>query len=144
MHLCLYSERLRKRAGIHYFEHDPSYREVDINIDEKVVQSLLAYSLGYSGVVNKHVEINKTETPSNRILSLLVLYDQLFRKYLPYYEFDGLSNVWILKPSSSSKGQGIELINKLDINLSRLQNRIAQKYVENCSLIKSWQQHPQL
>lgn len=32
----------------------------------------------------------------------------------------------------------------MDLNPSRLQNRIAQKYVENCALLTGWERYPPL
>lgn len=56
-----------------------------------------------------------------------------FKTNLPQFCLNGMSNLWIVKPSGNSKGQGIHLISDIEeamINGSQNQARIIQKYVE--------------
>ena len=41
------------------------------------------------------------------------------RKVCPQYEMDGVLNLWIIKPGSSSRGRGISITNKLERILSK-------------------------
>ena len=46
----------------------------------------------------------------------------------------GLKNIWVVKPSCNSKGQGITLsgdLNEVIHDSQQMQNRVIQKYIEN-------------
>ena len=79
----------------------------------------------------------KYEIPSEEILSLLVLYYKLFKKKLNHFDSDGMQNIWIFKPIMISKEEEFEIVNRLDGNTVRkIGNKIAQKYIENCMVLK--------
>ena len=48
------------------------------------------------------------------------------------YPVEGTKNIWIIKNRNSSKGVGISLYNSLDEILRKIENKIVQKYIEEC------------
>lgn len=74
-------------------------------------------------------------TPSSSLLVILLDLDALFRLKLPAYVEESARNLWIVKPSCNSKGTGIFVSRRLaEIRgaWEKNQNRIIQKYVEDC------------
>ena len=53
-------------------------------------------------------------TPTIPVIYRTFLYDEYFRKVRPAYRSDGINNIWIIKPSNCSRGQGIFLTDKLE------------------------------
>ena len=57
---------------------------------------------------------------------------QLSQKY-PQFQINGMTNIWILKPASMSRGRGIECLNILDEVKDKMQKEgqwVIQKYIE--------------
>ncbi|XP_023323881.1 tubulin monoglycylase TTLL3 [Eurytemora carolleeae] len=95
------------------------------------------YTLIQGGArIQEYYEVNKRSeellTHSKRVLEKL-------RKVCPQYEMDGVLNLWIIKPGSSSRGRGISITNKLERILSMINGKqsryVVQKYIERPMLI---------
>ena len=59
---------------------------------------------------------------------------------LPQYKLNGIRNIWVLKPSTLSRGRGIQCINNLKsvfdcLNQENINGLVIQKYIENPLLI---------
>lgn len=73
-------------------------------------------------------------------LQLLKTHLKLEKKFNQYRCIDGTQNVWVIKPSYSSRGLGISLTNRMkDIIVEgrKNQSKIVQKYVESPFLINN-------
>jgi tubulin monoglycylase TTLL3/8 len=58
------------------------------------------------------------------------------RKFWPQIDLDGMKNIWIVKPGAQSRGRGIQLTDKLDkviekVNPTALKESryVVQKYI---------------
>jgi tubulin monoglycylase TTLL3/8 len=58
------------------------------------------------------------------------------RKFWPQMDLDGMNNIWIVKPGAQSRGRGIQLTDKLDkvigkVNPTALKESryVVQKYI---------------
>jgi tubulin monoglycylase TTLL3/8 len=58
------------------------------------------------------------------------------RKFWPQIDLDGMNNIWIVKPGAQSRGRGIQLTDKLDrviekVNPTALKESryVVQKYI---------------
>jgi len=80
------------------------------------------------------------------ILSLSCTFQELYesakhvlidiRQFWPQIDLDGLNNIWIVKPGAQSRGRGIQLTNKLDkvmgkVNPAAMKESryVVQKYI---------------
>jgi len=80
------------------------------------------------------------------ILSLSCTFQELYesakhvliniREFWPQMDLDGMNNIWIVKPGAQSRGRGIQLTNKLDkvmgkVNPAALKESryVVQKYI---------------
>ena len=59
---------------------------------------------------------------------------------LPQYKLNGTKNIWVLKPSTLSRGRGIQCVNNLKsvfdcLNQENINGLVIQKYIENPLLI---------
>jgi tubulin monoglycylase TTLL3/8 len=65
---------------------------------------------------------------------------QKLSKKLPQYKLNGTKNIWVLKPSTLSRGRGIQCVNNLKsvfdcLNQENINGLVVQKYIENPLLI---------
>ena len=65
---------------------------------------------------------------------------QKLSKKLPQYKLNGTKNIWVLKPSTLSRGRGIQCVNNLKsvfdcLNQENINGLVIQKYIENPLLI---------
>ena len=77
------------------------------------------------------------KTPNHYLIYKLYSLHYFFKRNEPMYDKNNLDNVWIVKPSTKSKGYRINLANKLSevIALTEDKDRIVQKYIERPLLI---------
>ncbi|PSN50735.1 hypothetical protein C0J52_01188 [Blattella germanica] len=61
------------------------------------------------------------------------------RKFWPQLDLDGMGNIWIVKPGAKSRGRGIQLTNKLDKVMEKVNpatmkecRYVVQKYIGQC------------
>ena len=69
-----------------------------------------------------------------------VILHQKLQNYLPQYKsIDGIQNVWVVKPTYSSRGRGIYCTNQLKDIIKvgkKEQSKVVQKYIESPLLLK--------
>lgn len=79
-------------------------------------------------------------TPSSLLLERVVKEYHFWRRTNLIRTSFGEANIWIIKPSSTSRGSGIFLTTDLETIVSsskQIQSRIVQKYIERPLLIKN-------
>jgi tubulin monoglycylase TTLL3/8 len=80
--------------------------------------------------------ISNNEKNYQKVKSLL----EKLSKKLPQYKLNGNKNIWVLKPSTLSRGRGIQCVNNLKsvfdcLNQENINGLVIQKYIENPLLI---------
>lgn len=100
---------------------------------------------------NYHTDMNRKTFSKNyndylSILSLSCAFQELYesakhvliniRQFWPQMDLDGINNIWIVKPGAQSRGRGIQLTNKLDkvmgkVNPAAMKESryVVQKYI---------------
>ena len=78
------------------------------------------------------------KTPNSNLIEKFLHYHKCFQILIPYYKNDESKNVWIVKPASNARGNGIWVSNKLSDILPNNQDKgskgsdtIVMKYIEN-------------
>ena len=86
---------------------------------------------------NRPNKRQENENCENLIPEIEILISKI-KKNLPEFSFDGIKNVWIVKPGGLSRGRGIHCIDQLNDILSDIKicgQTIIQKYIENPLII---------
>ncbi|XP_049856568.1 tubulin glycylase 3A-like [Schistocerca gregaria] len=85
---------------------------------------------------------NDKETPLKTLYATAKTMLIKIRKFWPQIDLDGMNNIWILKPGNKCRGRGIQLVNRLESVLHKINpavmkesRYVVQKYIERPLLI---------
>ena len=129
------------------------------NVKNNLTEKILSYSIQSNKLkLNPLNTIKKLNTIQNQTKKMIIdsnnnsilnndknyqivksLLQKLSNK-LPQYKLNGTKNIWVLKPSTLSRGRGIQCVNNLKsvfdcLNQENINGLVIQKYIENPLLI---------
>jgi len=80
--------------------------------------------------------ISNCTTPSIYLEYKVIKIMKDYKRRFPQSSIDGSTNIWVMKPSYSSRGIGIKCLRDIKEIRAREQAKIIQKYIENPFLLK--------
>ena len=129
------------------------------NVKNNLTEKILSYSIQSNKLkLNPLNTIKKLNTIQNQTKKMIIdsnnnsilNYDKNYQivksllqklsNKLPQYKLNGTKNIWVLKPSTLSRGRGIQCVNNLKsvfdcLNQENINGLVIQKYIENPLLI---------
>lgn len=104
------------------------------------ISKISTYNLPYSNEVMKDLmTLEKVWTTPNAYLEYKIIQIVKEMKHeFPQTKMEGVNNVWIMKPSFSSRGIGVFCLNSIKEGLNggaKMQAKVIQKYIENPLLL---------